>query len=281
MTDMTAGLKPILTRTDESFDQYNTDKYDVAIRVAENSVSWCILDHDKNRYIGIESFTNTIEEITNNNPMIHQPYRSVSLMIENNRSTLIPVMLFEQEGKENYFDFSHEKQFGEEIWYDILDQLEIVNVYSIPAEMLKVISQVFPGASIVHHTSVLIRTLWMNFKNRITGRKIFIHFRDQDIDILIFNGNQLEYCNAFHFKAPSDIIYYVIFVMEQMDLNPEESGVILLGNIERDSPVFDLLYKYIRNIDFAGRNDRADYSYIFNEITGHQHYPLLNLLLCV
>jgi hypothetical protein len=68
----------------------------------------------------------------------------------------------------------------------------------------------------------------------------------------------------------------VIFVFEQLNLNPEEITLALLGNVEKFSPVFDLLFRYIRNIEFVSRNDGFDYSYLFNDVPGHFYYSLLN-----
>jgi hypothetical protein len=76
--------------------------------------------------------------------------------------------------------------------------------------------------------------------------------------------------------TPEDIAYYLIFVFEQLNLNPEEITLVLMGSVDRYSPVYDLLFRYIRNIDFAARNDSISYSYIFNEVPDHFYFSLLN-----
>jgi hypothetical protein len=119
----------------------------------------------------------------------------------------------------------------------------------------------------------------MNVKN-MTGRKVFLNLRDGQFDLLVFNGNQLVYCNGFHFRTPEDVAYYVIFVYEQLNLNPEETGLCLLGNVEKLSPVYDLLFRYIRLIEFMGRNEGFKYSYLFDEIPGHSYFSLLTPALC-
>ena len=98
--------------------------------------------------------------------------------------------------------------------------------------------------------------------------------------MMIFEKKQLVYSNAFHFRAPEDFLYYVIFVMEQLNLNPEEVPVTLLGDISTKTPHFDLIFKYIRNVDFALRNESAQYSYVFDDVPGHSFYTLLNPVLC-
>jgi len=277
---MQSPVNSIISKTDESFDPFDTSTYSLFVQLSETHVSWCILDNEKNKYVVIESFASYLQEVAENIPWIRQPFDSVSLMIENNRSTLIPAPLFDPEEKKSYFDFIHEKDDRTETLYDKLQQLEIVNVYDVCAKLLEAGLQIFPGAKIFHHSSALIQSIWMNYKNRINGKKVFIHVRENDFDFLIFDGKQLNYYNAFHFRTPTDLLYYVIFVMEQLTLNPEETEVVLMGNIIKESELYDLLYRYIRNIEFVKRNTAFKYSYVFNEIPAHYFYPLLNLRLC-
>ena len=44
-----------------------------------------------------------------------------------------------------------------------------------------------------------------------------------------------------------DFIYYILFVAEQLQLNPEQFSLELLGDITEESALFLIAYKYIRN----------------------------------
>lgn len=277
---MQTPVHAILSKTDESFDPFDTGSYSLFVQLSETHVSWCILDNEKNKYVVIESFASYLQEVAENIPWIRQPFASVCIMIENNRSTLIPSLLFDPSEKQTYLDFIHEKDDTTETLFDRLPQLDMVNVYGASANLLEAGLQVFPGAKTFHHSTALIYSICLNFKNRLSRGKAFIYVRESDFDLLIFDGKQLNYFNSFHLMVPGDLIYYVIFVMEQLGLNPEETEVALMGNIDRDSEIYELLYRYIRNIEFVKRNTSFKYSYVFNEIPAHYFYPLFNIRLC-
>jgi hypothetical protein len=277
---MQTPVHAILSKTDESFDPFDTGSYSLFVQLSETHVSWCILDNEKNKYVVLESFASYLQEVAENIPWIRQPFASVCLMIENNRSTLIPSLLFDPAEKQTYLDFVHEKDDSTETLYDRLPQLDIVNVYGASANLLEAGLQVFPGAKTFHHSTALIYSICMNYKNRINREKAFIYVRETDFDLLIFDGKQLNYYNSFHLMAPGDLVYYVIFVMEQLGLNPEETEVALMGNIDMDSEIYALLYRYVRNIEFVKRNTAFKYSYVFNDIPAHHFYPLFNIRLC-
>jgi hypothetical protein len=68
--------------------------------------------------------------------------------------------------------------------------------------------------------------------------------------------------------------------LEELQLNPESIEMTLLGEIDKSSSIYEVLYKYIRNIDFIERNDFYSYSYAMDELPAHFFYNLLNVGSC-
>jgi hypothetical protein len=271
---------PLFSKIDESFSEHNLLDYDLVLQVTERSCAYSLFDHGNNRFIALESYEVPLHLVIGQNQWMKNPFRSVRVIVENNRSTLIPSALFEESEKDTYLNFSVEPEGEEKVLFDRLTRLEIVNIFGINNDLLEQIFRVFPGAKVCHVSSLLIESIWMNFKNLITDKRIFIYVREEAFNMLIFDKKQLVYSNAFHFRAPEDFVYFVIFVMEQLNLNPEEVPVTLLGNIETKTPHFELIFKYIRNIDFAIRSESTHYSYVFDDVPGHLFYPLLNPVQC-
>ena len=270
----------LFSKIDESFTEANLLNYDLVMQVTERSCAYSIFDHGNDRFIALESYGVPLPGVIEQNKWLENPLRSVRVIVENNRSTLIPSALFEESEKDTYLNFSVEPEVEEKVLFDRLTRLEIVNIFGVNIMLYNQIFRFFPGAKVCHLSSLLIESIWMNFKNLITDKRIFIFVREEAFNMMIFDKKQLVYSNAFHFRAPEDFVYFVIFVMEQLNLNPEEVPVTLLGNIRISTPCFDLIFKYIRNIDFALRNESTNYSYVFDDVPGHSFYPLLNPVLC-
>ena len=268
-------INKIISRIDDSFSELNAGNYEFTIIPGERSTSCSIFDQVKKKFILLESYGNSLADLGNVVPLLRLPYHDTRIIIENNKSTLIPEPLFDPQEISSYLPLTVEMTEHERYFHDRLDQLEIINIYSMTEKAAGDIDLVFPDQRRSHISTVLIESIWMNYKNRLTGSRLFIYIRNEDFNLLIFDKNQLIYSNAFHFRTPEDFIYFVIFVMEQLDLNPEEVPVTLLGMIDRDSVLFELLYRYVRNIDFAARKESEEFSYVFNDLPEHQYYPLL------
>jgi len=268
------SINKILSRIDDSFSEQNAGNYEFTLIPGEKNTSWSIFDKVKSKYILLESFGNSLAELNNAVSLFRLPYQRTRIIVENNKSTLIPEPLFDPSEISSYLSVTVDLAGQERYFSDRLNQLEIINIYAITENLARNIDLVFPKKQLLHISTILIDSIWMNFKNQLTGIHLYIYVRNENLNLLVFDKNQLIYSNAFHYKAPEDFIYFVIFVMEQLDLNPEEVPVTLMGMIDRDSPLFELLYRYVRNIDFASRNDARTFSYVFDDLPGHRYYPL-------
>ena len=75
-------------------------------------------------------------------------------------------------------------------------------------------------------------------------------------------------------------MYYLLFVLDQEGINNEEASIVLTGDIDKQSSTYNLLIKYINQIEFASRINDIGFSYILEEIQPHYHYTLFNQYLC-
>ncbi len=286
----------LLSKLDESFNIQETRNYGLSIQFNESGFAYSILDLKRNKYIVLQqlrkneysapqpavksTFDDFVKQLINRMPWLKNPYKSVLIAYEGRKSTLIPGPLFEAAERENYLHFNFRKEGAEQVYSDHLTHLDNHLVFSIPDSTVKTIQQLFPTVRIHHLTSILIESIWINYKNRINASRVFLHMRDKHFDIILFDGRQMSYCNSFPFLNSEDVVYYLIFVLEQLNLNPENIYVVLLGSIERSSGLFELLSKYIRHIEFGRRNDSFKYNYNVSQVSPHYFYPLLNFQAC-
>jgi hypothetical protein len=169
---------------------------------------------------------------------------------------------------------------NQQIGTDKLVNVDAYQLYVIPKKVFTLLNQIFPGHTLVHHASVLIESVLILNKNLPAHQRCYVNIRQTNMDIIITERRKLLYYNAFAYTTKEDFIYYLLFVLEQMKLNPEEVELILTGYIDKNSSMFDIVYKYVRNISFASPSNTFQYSHIFNDIPKHYYFNLLNFFLC-
>ncbi len=277
---MDDNLNILFSRKDDAFSPDRTGDYNLIACLNANSLSYCIRDAVNDKFIALETIKDTLEKILVHYPWMKRPFRSVQVVIETTKFTLVPLLLYDDSAQEKLLDFTVERESGERILSDHLQHPEVYNLYPVTESLMAQIRQNFPDSGTRHIASVMIETIWINFKNRINTKKLFLHIREENFGLVVFDGTLLHYSNAFPYKAPEDIAYFVIFVMEQLDLNPEETGAVLMGDIDRKSPLYEILFRYIRNLEFPARSDAVKVSPVFHDVPDQQYYLLLNPVLC-
>ena len=85
-----------------------------------------------------------------------------------------------------------------------------------------------------------------------------------------------RFSNKFTFETKEDILYFILFTFEQLKINTETVQTKLYGEIIKGDEKYQLLYEYIRNIEFGLRPSHLNFSSKFNLIREHQFYSLFS-----
>jgi hypothetical protein len=283
---------------DESFNPYDTRNYGLAIIMSETSIGFCTLDFKRNKFLGlhrcvrnevppqegresqIPSFREFLDGVCTTIPWLKNSFKQVKIAYHGKNSTLVPALLFDPEAREQYLKFNFTPNQDDLILSDHLMPLDAYQVFTVPERMMEAAKHIFPKSKIVHFSSLLIESVWISYKNRINSPHVFLHLREQLVDIMIFDGRQMNYFNTFTFQSPEDVVYYLIFVMEQLNFNPEMIPLVLLGDVATGEGLSELLLRYVRHIETGRRNESYRYSYILNQVPSHTLFPLLNFFSC-
>lgn len=266
-------------KMEDHFRSGNPEEYDLFIELAAGVSSFAIVQHQEQRLAGLASFENPLFPVLDEFPWLKKSFHSVKIAVQNTRYTLIPTPLYLEDEKAVYTGFTLDpSKEKENILSDRIDPLEIHNVFAVPSRFHEKLVSALPQAVILHHAGILIRSFWLNYRN--THDKIFLNVRNDAFDLLIFDNHLLQYCNSFYFQAPEDLVYYLIFVMEQLELDPEKVMVSLAGEVDKDHPVYSLIERYIRFLKFTEPVDPVKSSTLFEDIPPHRFFSLLNMKLC-
>lgn len=276
---------------DKAFNKEASQYLGLSIQLSLNGFSFCVLDPSQMKYLGLEAFelnnianyqdlSQLIPEIVRSSDLLGLTYESIKIIIETHKSTLIPHPFFDLASSAENLTLLYSPAKGDIPADDYLPLLEARNVWFVNDELRKTIAGFFPLASVHHHGSVLIESLLASSKNTDPGNGVYVYVRKTWFDIVILEDDQLLFYNSFRYNAGEDFIYFLIYVLEQLDLDPESIKLRFLGEVLRISEIYDITRKYVRNVSFGGRPSGFQYSYVFDQIPGHVYFNLLNHYHC-
>lgn len=288
---MALQLTPNISYFDKSFKESQTRNYKLSIQLWANGLVFTVYNSEKNKFLGIESYSfsdienvnqipSFLGKVLNNRPSFAFPYESVFLLYQNSFSTLIPQPLFNEDHKNLYLGFNQPFQENSRIVFDDVKNSEAVNIYYIPNLVVEKAKDFWPNVKLLHFSTALIESLSINFKNKVDTKTLFVNLSESCFDLVYFKENKLHYYNSFDFLTKEDFIYFLLISIDQLVLNPEDVNLIISGKINKIDDTYRMIHQYIKKYSFIPRNDNYNYSYVLDELKYHQYYTLFNALQC-
>lgn len=187
-------------------------------------------------------------------PELVRPYDEVVVLHDNPLNTFVPEPLFDEESSAGYLQYGTRVFAGDTFAHDVLPPQGMVNVYIPYANINNYLLDQFESFEYRHAASVLVPRLLELSKNDY-NKQVFAHFSESVVEIVVAQNGQLIFYNAFEFVSAEDFLYYLLFTAEQLWLNPEEFPLQLLGEGTEASPLFDIAYRYVRNVSLLDTSD--------------------------
>lgn len=285
------NYKPISALRDESFDAQVVSQYHLALEISPTGLCFTVLDWERNKYLLFENYSfqkslageHLLAEIKN---IIYQSsfqtkhFKSISVSFFTPKFTLIPIALYEADLTDKYLAFNTPLLESESILTDNIKSFDTQCVYALDKKLVNALLELFPGAKLFHVLSPLLEILSSSFKN-VSGKTVIIHLQQGHFELIVIEEKKLIFANIFSYQTSEDFLYYLLFVCEQLKINPEVIELQLLGEVEKHSAIFSILTKYVRHIKFGKRPDAFSYSYVFDNTPSHFYFNLFSQALCV
>ncbi|MFC4219082.1 DUF3822 family protein [Flagellimonas marina] len=230
----------------------------LSIQVGLNGLSFCVLDTISNKILAFEKVSfktpstpylmlKELKAILNQKSDIGSNFSEVVVIHKNNMFSLVPKPLFNVDELPNYLKFNAKIMANDLIAFDEIPNQEMVNVYVPYTNINNYIFDLFGEFEFKHSGTVLINKL-LN-QTRVSPEPIcYVQVAEKEMEMMVVSEKKLTFYNQFEFKTKEDFLYYLLFSLEQLQMNPEKIQLKLFGKIEEGDPIYDLCYQYIKHI---------------------------------
>jgi len=280
-----------LSLADKGFNPDNCNNYILSIRIAPDGFFYTLFDIDKNKYIQLETFSfqgiikdndwvQTFRTLIDQLPFLLYHYNKIFVALDFPNPLLVPSTIYSDETKESLYKYNYYQERNTTLLTDELTNNQAVLIYPL-SEVIRVnILELFPTALIKHQSSCLLEQIKQQLLHNNDSTQVFIQVNKSSFDLIVFKALQLTFFNSFRYNSLEDFLYFLLYALKNLSIDPNTQTVFLLGNIEKNSALVSQLLKYIRNIDYVDSTTNTDFSYVFEEIDTHQFFNLFNLKNC-
>lgn len=118
--------------------------------------------------------------------------------------------------------------------------------FSIPLAIHNLILNAFPSAGFFHSYSCSLKT-----NNGVYAQdQLAIHFNTKDFQVIVKKEGKLLLAQVYHYVSPLDVIYYLLKLCTELELDQHQVYVVVSGLVEKESALYKHLYDYFVHVSF-------------------------------
>jgi len=282
---METGQKTTLTNNNTNQSEYNV----LSIQVSLSGLSFCVLNTKDNKFSFFKEYLfdqhlnpNTLLDklihCFNSETALQQNFKNVNVIHDNEVSTLVPKPLFNEDYLADYLKFNSKILRTDYITYDEILINDSVNVYVPYVNINNHIYDRFGEFEFKHFSTVVLDTI-LSIEKHATSPKMYVNVTHNHFEVITLKNSKLKLYNTFEYATKEDFIYYILFAIEQLNYNPEELPLIFVGKISKEDELYNIAYKYIRDISiFEMQKDNTFESSVRNDL--FHNFALINSFKC-
>ncbi|MCP4438932.1 MAG: DUF3822 family protein [Aureispira sp.] len=272
---------------EEDFNKQLAHTYNLSVLVGADRLSYLIAS--QKQVLAIRTYKlatsplnqnakSPIQQLLVEDSVLREKFRSIKIGIVSNKFTLVPNSLFEEESAEIYLNTSVKIPKKHKVSFDRISALQAVNVYAYDYSSIEHLLAYFPKATFYHNTTGLLDNFISNFAS--DTKDVFINIYAHQLSITVLDRGQLLLHNIFEFKSSEDCLYYILLVYKQLALNTKKHAIYVAGELMKDSEIYNMLYKYIRNIHFVATPNFYNFGTKVKQLSSNFFFDLYSLKLC-
>ncbi len=268
---------------DQTLIESRAEACELLIYVSEQLVSYAVTDTENKHLCALYSVFNTeghhenFNELQQVYPYLQLDFKAVKLAVKTRNFTFIPSEYYTEDNLSLYLSFVHSTLPSEITVNPTLNgqitaiaslNKTLIEGLALPYTELKYYSQAEPLIEAAKAVSGEQDTLLLRFNNPVGFEALLLH------------EGRFKYYNSFDTNTTDDFNYFLLLLIQQLDLKAAGTRVMLSGDIERYDANYQRIKQYFGIVSFAGMKSLYTIPEPFAGVPGHKHLTLLSLGLC-
>lgn len=211
-------------------------------------------------------------------------FKDIYILFSSPHYVLCPTEFYLPEKKNTLLNYAHPLSANDVILTNEFQNIKII--YAIPTSIQHNLLQMFSSAKVYHSATAMMHLFF--YHPSLIHSKIWIHIHPNYIEVIAKNHDhthsaqkKLLCYNIYDTRTTIDILYYILFCMEQLSFDASQTDVYLSGNISLQHSIFQILHKYVHTVQIVHHHPKLHILPVDTSLISHHHFITLNHHLCV
>ncbi|WP_461085313.1 DUF3822 family protein [Spirosoma flavus] len=209
------------------------------------------------------------------------PWQEICIGVNSPSFTLVPSALYRKEYSSSYLALMRGGALPpHEFAQAYLHKGEgFFSIFNMEHPLANYFSEMYPLQPItfVHQTSALIQATADLNRYALTPDNVYLYFEDEFVTIIVRRNNVINYCNRFGYKNSQDLVYYILYVFNEIGLPADAVHVVLYGEITPFAEAYAELSQFLPHLTFGQTPPGLSLTSEFSDLPSHRYLSLYGL----
>lgn len=286
------NIHPAFTVDDETLLETDLTACNLLVLVGSGTFSYVVFDPVAKKFLALKSYHFTprklaladlemIEQVFDTDKLLFTAFKSILLAFNTGGGVLVPHTYYSPSLKKDFLHLGAPEKIQEAILSDLLPALPMVNVYSVDKDLLGFLRKEFSTDLVIHAHSALLQSYPTDLDFQAKDGVAFIEVDQHRFTMTVYAGGKLLIQQESDYQTGLDVVYSLVNVLRQLELNEQQVKVKLGGVVATDAGVYQEMYKFIPHLEWIQRIPGFSYITKMQEIPGYYFHNLYALALCV
>ena len=270
---------------DKTFDPKDTSLYYLLLQRDESSLKFSIVDPGTDVVLVLgrhvvnqnESSEHFLKRLISEYPILDGEFKAVFLTFIYESKCLIPLQLFDPKKSIEYLEMASGRSIQDVSTFKHSKMGAVMITESFPEKDW--FQKKYPNIKFYPNSSLLIETLSRKFQ--YDKRSILsVEIAGDKTEVLVFRNGKLLLNNVFETTNENDFAYYVLNTIQQLQLKPDNTQVLLSGEILKESRKYSTLASCFEKIQFNDELYRPNFGLSIDQTHLNEFTSIFNLYSC-
>ena len=138
-------------------------------------------------------------------------------------------------------------QHAQQYLHDSIPEWQMVNMFSLPKALYQTLQQSFSTVNFCHAYTPTIKM----YNGYVADHQLMVHFTPEYFRVLLKKDAAIHLAQTYSYTSPLDVVYFLLKISYEFNLDQSSVYIILSGLIEKDSSMYTEVEQYFANVHFA------------------------------
>lgn len=243
-------------------NSFNTYFKELSIQINLDGLSFCIFNPIENCVESIYNFSinfskktkkdieTEIYAILESEEGLRQDFANIKVLHNTPIFAFVPQDLFlDKKNAIEYLKYSTDTSALDYTFVDIdrIVPVGTVNIYVPDIFINNLLVEYYGAFDYQHFATSLLRMLLRHYASH-AYEIMYVYAEQNSFYFVVFRQKKMYYFNRFDFETEEDFLYYILFSIEQLNIDAEIVPLYITGDLLIDNQLFTRIKKYIKNI---------------------------------